>query len=60
MVSAGSLPQVERFGARRKGEAVQRLCWAGPPDAPEARADVDGVHFGVPKLQEGYPQRTRP
>ena len=29
--------QVERLGARRKGEAVQRLCWAGPTEAPEVR-----------------------
>ncbi|CAJ1351329.1 unnamed protein product [Effrenium voratum] len=32
--------KVERFGARRKGEAVQRLCWAGPPDAPEAALGI--------------------
>lgn len=31
--------QVERLGARRK-EAVQRLCWAGPPEEPEAALAV--------------------
>ena len=49
--------QAERFGPRRKGEAVQRLCWAGPQEAPEAQGygDMDmGYQIDMHDPDDGY------
>jgi len=29
--------KIARLGARRQGDAAERLCWAGPPEEREAR-----------------------
>ncbi|CAE7450366.1 WDR74 [Symbiodinium natans] len=32
--------KIERLGERRKGDAIHRLCWAGPADNPESAVAI--------------------
>eukprot|EP00448_Togula_jolla_P008738 CAMPEP_0170594372 /NCGR_PEP_ID=MMETSP0224-20130122/13962_1 /TAXON_ID=285029 /ORGANISM="Togula jolla, Strain CCCM 725" /LENGTH=517 /DNA_ID=CAMNT_0010918419 /DNA_START=79 /DNA_END=1629 /DNA_ORIENTATION=+ len=44
--------KIERFGPQRRGDAVQRLCWAGPAANREARVAV-GFASGAVELRDG-------
>eukprot|EP00933_Yihiella_yeosuensis_P037492 TRINITY_DN31448_c0_g1_i2.p1 TRINITY_DN31448_c0_g1~~TRINITY_DN31448_c0_g1_i2.p1 ORF type:complete len:515 (+),score=157.72 TRINITY_DN31448_c0_g1_i2:164-1708(+) len=44
--------KVERFGSRKKGDPVHRLCWAGPPSNREAAVAV-AYESGDLELRDG-------
>lgn len=47
--------KVEKLGAQRKGDALERLCWAGPPDDRELRfaAAFASGHLEVRNTEDG-------
>lgn len=44
--------KVERFGPQRRGDAAERLCWAGPVEQPESRVAV-AYASGAIELRDG-------
>mmetsp|Transcript_6615 Transcript_6615/g.16206 ORF Transcript_6615/g.16206 Transcript_6615/m.16206 type:complete len:494 (+) Transcript_6615:82-1563(+) len=44
--------KVEKFGVQRKGDPVERLCWAGGPEDREARVGVS-YESGTLELRSG-------
>jgi len=44
--------KVERFGPQRRGDAVERLCWGGPPSNLEARVAVAHAS-GAVEMRDG-------